>query len=748
MLEIRIHGRGGQGGVIASKVLAEALFREGWDVQAFPAFGVERRGAPVAAFVRADLKPIRLRCQVERPDALIILDPTLLDDPATLTGLKPEGWVVVNTDLDPSALPIPLAFRVAAVDASGIALRHGLGSASAPIVNTAILGSFARATGVVSLPALRAAIAAAVPAKAAENAAVAADAFARTRTGRARGQVPAMPAAAPSALKVEVPTGGVAVSARSMAFNRTGLWRNVSPLHREGVAPCTAACPIGASSPRIWQRLATGDVDGALTLLLQVNPLPGITGRVCPQFCEGACHRAGLDSAVAIRDLERFLADHGTAPLPLPTESRGEVAVIGAGPAGLSAAYHLRRLGYGVTLFEAAREAGGVLRSGIPAYRLPRAVLDREVARVEAAGVRLKLGRRFGTDFSWGDLTGCAAVFLATGAGRERGLEIAGAPREVLMGGLALLAELNAGRGPVLGDRVAVVGGGNTAMDVARSARRLGSEVTMIYRRTRAEMPAFADEVAEAEAEGVRLRFLEAPVAAEQVDGAIRLTCQQMRLGTPDASGRPRPEPIPGAFTALEVDRVIGAVGEDVDRSLLPSTLRPGTLWDALSHPPVFLGGDLAGLRRTVADAIGSGRTTATWIDRWLSLQEPPVIPLSSAPVPVEHMRLAWFEPTPRVHRPERDVVQRLADFGEVVEGLPDDLAYAEARRCLSCGLCTGCDRCWLACPDMSILVEGLTYRVDLEHCKGCLLCVAECPRGAIVAEGVASRGLASSRTS
>ncbi|MGE5850095.1 MAG: FAD-dependent oxidoreductase, partial [Candidatus Methylomirabilota bacterium] len=570
MLEIRIHGRGGQGGVIASKVLAEALFREGWDVQAFPAFGVERRGAPVAAFVRADLKPIRLRCQVERPDALIILDPTLLDDPATLTGLKPEGWVVVNTDLDPSALPIPLAFRVAAVDASGIALRHGLGSASAPIVNTAILGSFARATGVVSLPALRAAIAAAVPAKAAENAAVAADAFARTRTGRARGQMPTMPAAAPSALKIEVPTGGVAVSARSMAFNRTGLWRNVNPLHREGIAPCTSACPIGASSPRIWQRLAAGDVDGALTLLLQVNPLPGITGRVCPRFCEGACHRAGLDSAVAIRDLERFLADHGTASLPPPMESRGEIAVIGAGPAGLSAAYHLRRLGYGVTLFEAAREAGGVLRSGIPAYRLPRAVLDREIARVEAAGVGLKLGRRFGTDFGWGDLTGYAAVFLATGAGRERGLEIPGAPREALVGGLALLAELNGGRGSVLGDRVAVVGGGNTAMDAARSARRLGSEVTVIYRRTRAEMPAFAEEVAEAEAEGIRLRFLEAPVAAEPIDGAIRLMCQQMRLGAPDASGRPRPEAIPGAFTDLEMDRGVGAVGEDVERSLLP----------------------------------------------------------------------------------------------------------------------------------------------------------------------------------
>jgi 2-oxoacid:acceptor oxidoreductase gamma subunit (pyruvate/2-ketoisovalerate family) len=742
MLEIRIHGRGGQGGVIASKVLAEALFHEGWDVQAFPAFGVERRGAPVAAFVRADLKPIRLRCQVERPDALIILDPTLLDDPATLTGLAPEGWVVVNTDLDPGRLPIPLAFRVAAVDASGIALRHGLGSASAPIVNTAILGAYARATGAVSLPALRAAIAAAVPAKAAQNAAAAADAFVKTRTGRARGQ---LPVAAPSAPKPGLHPSGLVVSVRSMAFNRTGLWRNVSPIHREGLAPCTAGCPIGASSPRVWQRLAAGEVDEALTLLLQVNPLPGITGRVCPKFCEGACHRTGLDSAVAIRDLERFLADHGTATsLPSPPKSlRGEVAVIGGGPAGLSCAYHLARLGYGATIFDTASQAGGMLRFGIPAYRLPRAVLDREIARVEAAGVRFRLGARFGKEFSWDDLSGYRAVFLATGAGRERRLELRGAPAETVQSGLALLAALNGGRQSVLGRRLAVIGGGNTAMDVARSARRLGSQVTLIYRRTRAEMPAFADEVAEAEAEGVTFRFLEAPVAAEPVGGALRLTCQAMRLCAPDASGRPRPEAVPGALATLEVDGVISAVGEDIDPAALPATLPPGAIWDASGHPPVFLGGDLAGLRRSVADAIGSGRTGATWIDRWLTLREPPVAPAPSRAVPLTAMRLPWFETAPRARRSQRDPASRLADFGEVVEGIPDQVALAEARRCLSCGACTQCDRCWLACPDAAVLVDGQEYRVDLDHCKGCLLCIAECPRGAIVVEEAASRGSA-----
>jgi len=741
MLEIRFHGRGGQGGVIASKVLAEALFLEGWDVQAFPAFGVERRGAPVAAFVRADLKPIRLRCQVERPDALVILDAVLLDDPATLTGLKPEGWVIVNTHLELTGLPIPLVFRVAAVDASGIALKHGLGSPSAPIVNTAILGAFARATGTVSLPALRSAIAAAVPTKSAQNATAAAEAFKRTRTGRARGRLPAPPPAP----KPDLHPSGQAVSVRSTAFNRTGLWRNVSPVHREGVAPCAAACPVGASHPRIWQRLAGGDVNEALVLLLEVNPLPGVTGRVCPRFCESACHRAALEGAVAIRDLERFLADHGSvAPQVPPSKvSRGEVAVIGAGPAGLSCAYHLARLGYAATIFDAAEEPGGVLRSGIPAYRLPRAVLDREVARVETAGVRFKLGARLGKEFSWPALAGFAAVFLATGAGQERRLGLSGMAPDSVQSGLAFLGALNRGERVMVGRRLAVIGGGNTALDVARSTRRLGSEVTVIYRRIRTQMPVFADEVAEAEAEGVQFRFLEAPVAAEKDGDCLRLTCQGMRLGSPDASGRPRPEPVPGALSTIEVDGVIAAVGADVDFAVLPATYPPGTSWDVSARPPVFLGGDLAGQRRTVADAIGSGRLGATWIDRWLTLREPPVHAAPRDGVPLSAMRLPWFEMAPRVRRGERAVASRLSDFHEVAEGLTEQAALTEAQRCLSCGACTQCDRCWLACPDVSVIVEAAAYRVDLDHCKGCLLCVAECPRGAIVVEEVPSRGLA-----
>jgi NADPH-dependent glutamate synthase beta subunit-like oxidoreductase len=304
------------------------------------------------------------------------------------------------------------------------------------------------------------------------------------------------------------------------------------------------------------------------------------------------------------------------------------------------------------------------------------------------------------------------------------------------------LATLNGGERVAVGERLAVIGGGNTAVDVARSARRLGSQVTVVYRRTQTEMPAFADEVAEAEAEGVQFCFLLAPMAVEPVAGGLRLVCQVMRLGSPDASGRPRPEPVAGALSIVEVDGIVTAVGEDVNPAVLPGWFPPGVLWDGSGHPPVFLGGDLAGSRRTVVDAIGSGRMGATWIDRWLTLREPPLHPAARDAVGLGAMRLPWFETVPRLRPTRRDATTRLGDFREVVEDLSDRAVTAEARRCLSCGACTQCDRCWLACPDVAVVVEGAEYRVDLDHCKGCLLCVAECPRGAIAVEEVGGRAV------
>ena len=333
-------------------------------------------------------------------------------------------------------------------------------------------------------------------------------------------------------------------------------------------------------------------------------------------------------------------------------------------------------------------------------------------------------------------------MFLSTGAGQERRFDLPGAPSGAVQSGLALLAAMNRGDRVVVGKHLTVIGDDNTAINMARSARRLGSQVTVLYRRTRAEMPALADEVAEAEAEGVEFRFLLVPVTIQAIGGRFELTCQFMRLGAPDASGRPHPEPVPGTFTTIEVDSIVSAVGEDVNVAVLPRTLPPGALWDALGHPPVFLGGDLAGSRRTVADAIGAGRMGAMRIDRWLRLQESPLQPAPLDVVPLRAMQLPWFETLPRIHPTERDATARLGDFHEVVEGLTEPSAVAEARRCLSCGACTQCDRCWLACPDVAVVVEGAEYRVDLDHCKGCLLCVAECPRGAIAVEQIGCRAV------
>jgi len=307
----------------------------------------------------------------------------------------------------------------------------------------------------------------------------------------------------------------VAVSSASTRDNLTGSWKYIRPVYRDRVAPCNQGCPIGVDIES-WMRLAgDGRLDEARDLLLRENPLPAVCGRVCYHPCETACNRAGFDEGVAIHAVERLLGDLASeAPISRPEPRRGKsVGVVGAGPAGLSCAYHLARLGYDVTVYEAAREPGGVLRWGIPEYRLPKDVLRRELDRIRALGARFVCGTHVGRDVPFGALSDHDAVFLATGVQRRRPLGIPGEHLPQVVEGLALLRAVNGGARPELGRRVVVVGGGNTAMDCARTAVRLGAEVTVLYRRSRELMPAHAEEFTAARHEGVRFGFLAAPVA-------------------------------------------------------------------------------------------------------------------------------------------------------------------------------------------------------------------------------------------
>jgi 2-oxoacid:acceptor oxidoreductase gamma subunit (pyruvate/2-ketoisovalerate family) len=752
MVEIRVHGRGGQGAVIASKTLAAALFAEGKDVQAFPAFGVERRGAPVTAFVRADDRPILLRCEIRQPDHVIVLDPTLLEVVNVTQGLRPGGWIVVNTPDPPAKVPLPPDFKLATVDAGAIARAHRLGPPNAPIVNTAILGAFAAATGLVGLDAVLRAVRETVPAHAEENVAAARAAATAVRSGVGAGAArEAQPAAHEPPRLVWGPGPRVAASVGSMAWNRTGAWRNLVPVHRDLPAPCGFACPAGADVRAVLALAAARRWQDALDLLRTVNPIPGVTGRVCPHPCEAACNRGGLDEPVAVGGIERFLAERGELRrIPAETSRRrtARVAVVGAGPAGLSAAYQLARLGYPVTVYDGRDLPGGLLRYGIPAYRLPRAVLDREMAALFAWGIEFRPGRRLGAGLAWSEVAEYDAAFLATGLGAARRLGVPGEDDPCVLEGLAFLDRVNRGEAVAVGRRAVVVGGGNTAVDAARAARRLGAAVTILYRRTRTEMPAIAAEVEAALDEGVAIEFKAAPTAIRAQSGALAVDAVRTEMGLPDATGRPAPRPIPGSQFTVPADTVIAAVGEAADLAGLPPGLvvREGPAAPPAAGatlPGVFVGGDLATQAGTVAAAIGDGARAARRVHAFLQGEELPEDALP-APAAFGDLHLDTIPAVPRALARRLDPAVRLRGFAEVERGLSGARAAREAARCIHCGACTACDLCWALCPDAAVLRaapaprgSAVRYAIDLDYCKGCGICAAECPRGAIALEPV-----------
>ncbi|MCJ7705596.1 MAG: NAD(P)-binding protein [Desulfobacterales bacterium] len=559
----------------------------------------------------------------------------------------------------------------------------------------------------------------------------------------------------------------ISVSLGNMDWNKTGTWRTQRPFYEDKTPPCSAACPAGNDIVAFIQKIAQEDFEGAWNIIKEENPFPGVCGRVCFHPCESRCNRGSFDEPVAIHTLERFVADFASR-LNKKTGKAGEkrkerVAIIGSGPGGMSCAFHLARLHYDVTVFESFSLAGGMLRMGIPSYRLPRNVLDRELSNIEALGVEIRTSVSLGEDLRLEDLKDYQAVFISTGAHQSRGLHIPGEKEKGVLNGLDLLKKINLSKRVKLGDKIGVIGGGNTAIDVARSVIRLGKKATILYRRSREEMPAFEDEIVEALEEGVKIRYLVNPIRVGQKDGLKRLECLRMELSEKDESGRRRPVPIPNSNLFIDADHVIIAAGEEIEASFLPEGLekKEGIVLTqrdgSTGIKGVFAGGDLTSNQRTVAHAIGSGKKAAMAIDAFLKgtdaeeviiqhlIGEGPSLSIFGYLHPGERLRnphvvtfeelnMDYFESAKRQGESKSAVKERIKGFKEVSSTLSEGVALEEAERCFSCGTCNECENCYVFCPDGSVLKreELFSHQVDYDYCKGCGICFTECPRGAI----------------
>ena len=530
----------------------------------------------------------------------------------------------------------------------------------------------------------------------------------------------------------------VTLDVGSSLLNKTGSWRTERPVYVDRLPPCNNACPAGENIQAWLYHAEEGDYRAAWTEIMRNNPLPAIMGRACYHPCQDACNRAQLDNAVNIHAVERFLGDlairEGWSLEPEAAPSGKRVLVIGAGPSGLSAAYHLARLGHEVAIHEAGPVPGGMMRFGIPKYRLPRDIVDAEVQRIVDLGVTLVLDRRVDDIPAAMREGGFDACFVAIGAHLARKVDIPAADASRILDAVSFLRGMETGDAPPvqLGRRVVVYGGGNTAVDVARTVKRLGAEPVIVYRRSRAQMPAHDFEMDEALEEGVVVNWLRTIKEA----GEHELTIERMEL---DESGRPQPT---GEYETIEADTVVLALGQNVDQSVL--TRLPGVELNRdgvvevgpdmmTACEGVFAGGDMVPSERTVTVAVGHGKKAARNIDAWLrgDAYQPPAKHELAA---FDLLNPWYYTDAGQTVQPMLDDIRRRTSFAEVVGGLDEGNALYEARRCLPCGNCFECDNCYGICPDNAItkLGPGRRFEFKYDYCKGCSMCATECPCGAI----------------
>ena len=564
-------------------------------------------------------------------------------------------------------------------------------------------------------------------------------------------------------------------SSASTDLNKTGSWRYVQPFYDEKTSPCGAACPAGEDIARIEMLVSRKLIPEAWETILEENPFPAVCGRVCFHNCEGACNRGQMDDPVAIHHLERFLGDAAINSKETPEvdtlpENGKKVAIAGSGPAGLGAAYFLARLGFACEVFEAQSEPGGILLWGIPAYRLPRDVLQKEISRIEKLGVSIHCRTPITREMLETFKTQYDAVFIGCGYGRAIDLQIEGAQKAI--NGLQFLHDIRARHAVALNAKstAAVIGGGNTAIDVARTLVRLGVDPIIVYRRRRQDMPAFDPELQMALDEGVKLKELLAPINIKDAAGdsaghqpSYVVTLQKMKVSATKIEGRARVVPDGDKTETLQIDHIFTAIGaEPADPwHNVPSGERPSL---RLSHcefvnsdVPIAYGGDLTNRVKSVADAIASGKQAAIALDTyfksgWDAVNEA-VAGCQVGPGPIVSMatylgkerkdrnphivsfgeiNTHYFKSAPRTIAPVLSPHDRSQSFLPVEYTLSKEAALEESRRCFNCGICNACDYCRLYCPEMSVIVENAGRHINLDYCKGCGLCVTECPRNAM----------------